>query len=77
MTDPFLELDTQVVPSSVDSIHSFTSADGKEGAVPQDSVVLEESVDVVDCECGVNVSGVYLRSVYRVHALISYSGRRL
>lgn len=76
--DPFVELDTQVVPSSIDSVHSFTSADGKKGAVPQHGAVPEESVYVVDCECGVSVSGViYLRPVYGVNALIHYSGGRL
>ncbi|KZT71267.1 HORMA-domain-containing protein [Daedalea quercina L-15889] len=50
-----LELDTQIVPASVDSIQSFTSADDKEAPAAKNDAKLEECKDVVECECGVAV----------------------
>ncbi|TFY60425.1 hypothetical protein EVJ58_g5155 [Rhodofomes roseus] len=48
-------LDTQVIPGSVDSIHSFKSADGTGLESVQGGAAQGQTVDVVECECGVAV----------------------
>ncbi|KAH9843171.1 HORMA-domain-containing protein [Rhodofomes roseus] len=50
-----LELDTQIIPGSVDSIHSFKSADGTGLESVQGGAAQGQTVDVVECECGVAV----------------------